>query len=67
MNTKYCLALLVVWVVFVSVGVQAVVSFQTNMVPKSFANVFVLESFNGDDANVNGGGGDPVPGPGIPL
>lgn len=67
MIVKRYLGILAVLVVIFSVGIQAVSFLEANMTAKSIDGNFILENFKGTDADVDGGGGDPVPGPGIPL
>lgn len=64
MNTKRCLCTLVIAIALLSIGIQATIALQTSTLPKTFNNT--TRTITSDIITPQGGGGDPVPGPGIP-
>jgi hypothetical protein len=66
LKLKNCLVALAIVMIFLYSGVQATFILQTGVTPGGFALDADFETFDGNNTILDGGGGDPVPGPGIP-
>lgn len=66
LKLRNCLIALAVITILLYSGVQAVFIMQGNLAPEAFALDADFEASGGDNIVLDGGGGDPVPGPGIP-
>jgi len=52
--------------ILLSFGMQSAISLQSTIEPTQFAKVISWEILGGNGTTTDGGGGDPVPGPGVP-
>ena len=67
MKLRKCLVALAIIAVFLYVGIQTTVNLQGRQTTEKLAMRIDLSALDGINATTNGdGGGDPVPGPGIP-
>ena len=67
MKLRKCLIALAIIAVFLYAGIQTTVTLQGRISAERFAMRIDLAALDGINATTNGdGGGDPVPGPGIP-
>jgi len=66
LKLKNCIIALAIAMIFLYGGVQATFILQTSVAPGGFALDTGFETFDGNNTILDGGGGDPVPGPGIP-
>ena len=66
MKLKNYLVVFAVGFVFICVGFQTVALAEIDTEPTTTLKVFTWEIYRGANASTNGGGGDPVDGPGWP-
>lgn len=66
MKLRNCLMVLAFVMIFLYSGVQAVFVVQGSVTSEGFALDAGFEASGGGNTVLDGGGGDPVPGPGIP-
>ncbi|MEM2101900.1 MAG: hypothetical protein QXM22_00110 [Candidatus Bathyarchaeia archaeon] len=65
MNMKNCLLVFAIAIILFSIGFQAAILLPASAALEAFVNAIILDASDGG-ITPNGGGGDPVPGPGIP-
>jgi len=62
---KNYLLVFAIAIILFSIGFQAAILLPISAAPEAFVNTIVFDVYDGG-STPNGGGGDPVPGPGIP-
>ena len=65
MQIKNLVVTVALLAILLSFGIQAIISTQTSIEPTQLVKVIGWEVIGGNGTSTNGGG-DPVPGPGVP-
>lgn len=66
MQAKNLVVAFALLAILLSFGMQSAISLQTNIEPTQFVKVIGWEILDDNGTSTDGGGGDPVPGPGVP-
>lgn len=66
LQVKNIVAAFALLAILLSFGMQVAISLEANMEPTQFAKVINWKVLGGNGTSTNRGGGDPVPGPGVP-